>query len=185
MSVEDKPKIIIHVCCAVCGAALVELLKERLEPIVFFYNPNIYPQLEYERRKQSAETLASNNSLEFIEGTYENDIWLKQVKGLEKELEGGKRCDVCFAMRLQKAAELTKNSGAAYFTSTLFLSPYKNDFLINKIGEQIGKQFDLSFLTIQDLSISKKEFWQKTREVARKNNFYHQKYCGCVFSQRT
>jgi len=181
---EEKPKIIIHVCCAVCGAALVELLRERFEPVVFYYNPNIYPKEEYDKRKNSVESLAQLNKVEFIEGPYDNDNWLKTVKGLERELEGGKRCDVCFNARLSKVAEFTKDSDAVYFTSTLFLSPYKNEWQINKIGASIASQFNLQFLTIEDLKIDKKTFWAKTRELSKKYNFYHQRYCGCVYSVR-
>ncbi len=181
---ETKPKIIIHVCCAVCGSALVELLKERFDPVIFFYNPNIYPKEEYGKRKESVERLAELSDVEFVGGSYENDNWLKQVKGLEKELEGGKRCDVCFKSRLSKVAEFAKKSEAVYFTSTLFLSPQKNEALISKIGEQIGNQFGLTFLRFQDLGINKKDFWQKTKELSEKKKFYHQNYCGCVFSAK-
>ena len=179
---QGNPKIIIHVCCAVCGAALVELLKERFEPVVFYYNPNIYPQEEYEKRKSSVQNLAQLNEVEFIEGPYDSDGWLKTVKGLEKELEGGRRCDTCFNFRLGKVAEFAKESGAAYFTSTLFLSPYKNEWQIGKIGESVASKFDLQFLTMDDLKIDKKTFWAKTRELSKKYNFYHQKYCGCIYS---
>lgn len=179
---EIKPKIIIHVCCAVCGSALVELLKERFEPIIFFYNPNIYPKEEYDKRKESVEKLAKLNDVEFVGGNYKNNNWLKQIRGLEKELEGGKRCEVCFKSRLLKVAELAKKSEAVYFTSTLFLNPHKNEALISKIGEKIAGQFGLTFLRFQDLGINKKDFWQKTKEVSKKNKFQHQNYCGCVFS---
>ncbi len=164
-------KITVHVCCAVCGAALVDYLKEKYDPEIFFFNPNVYPREEYEKRKEAVKKLAKISNVPFIEGEYDNNKWLERVKGLEKEKEGGKRCDVCFKMRLEEAAK------RGLFTSTLALSPHKNEETIEKLGKELGE-----YLSIKDLSIDKKAFWQKTRELARKNNFYHQKYCGCQFA---
>ena len=116
---ENKSKIVLHTCCAVCGAYLCELLKEQFgEVLIYFYNPNIYPKEEYEKRLASAKKLAEIYKLKFVEGEYDYENWLKRVRGLKKEPEGGKRCPICFAMRLEKTAQLTKEKKFGYFTTT-------------------------------------------------------------------
>ena len=184
MASEEKPKILLHVCCAVCGSYLVKILKERFEPVVFYYNPNIYPKDEYEKRSESAKKLAETNNANFIEAEYDYDNWRKAVRGFEKEPEGGKRCPICFALRLQKTAEEARQNNIPFFATTLSLSPYKDEDVIDKIGEEIGREKNVRFVTSRELCPDKKDFWQKTREIARQEGFYHQKYCGCEFSLR-
>ena len=182
---EKRGKIVLHTCCAVCGAYLCELLKEQFSDVlIYFYNPNIYPKEEYEKRLASAKKLAEVYDLEFIEGEYDYKNWLKRVKGLEKEPEGGKRCPICFAMRLEKTAQLAKEKGFECFTTTLAMSPYKNEKLTDEIGEIIAEENGIKFLKSTELNQSKQDVWNKTRELAKKFNFYHQKYCGCRFSIR-
>lgn len=167
-------KLLIHVCCAVCAAALVDLLKDKFEISLFFYNPNIHPEEEYLRRKESVEKLAKIYGVKFIEGDYDRDDWLKGVRGLEGEPEGGRRCLVCFKERLLRTFLLAED----YFTTTLSLSPYKSEEDIDKIGREIRG----NFLSLKELGIDKKEIWRKTKQLSRDLSFYHQKYCGCVFS---
>jgi len=133
-----KPKLFLHVCCAVCAAAMVDLLKDKFEIVLFYYNPNTHPEEEYQKRKESVVELAKIYNVEFLEGEYDKEIWFEKVKGLEKEPEGGKRCLVCFKNRLQRTALLAKEN---YFTTTLSLSPYKNEKEINKIGKKIPQKF--------------------------------------------
>ena len=180
---ENKSKIVLHTCCAVCGAYLCELLKEQFgEVLIYFYNPNIYPREEYEKRLASAKKLAEIYKMEFVEGEYDNENWLEKIKGLENEPEGGKRCPVCFAMRLEKTAQLAKERGFEYFTTTLAVSPYKDEKTTDELGEKIANEFGIKFLKSVELNQEKKEIWNKTREASRKMEFYHQKYCGCQFS---
>ncbi|MFA5386377.1 MAG: epoxyqueuosine reductase QueH [Candidatus Paceibacterota bacterium] len=180
---SQKPKILLHVCCAVCGAYLIELLKEKYEVILYFYNPNIHPKEEYEKRKESAKKLAEIYNIDFIEEKYIPEKWFEIIKGLENELEGGKRCPICFEMRLRETAISAENNNIPYFTTTLSISPYKDEKIINETGEKIAKEYDLNFLEIGELG-NKQDLWQKTKELAKKHNFYHQKYCGCIFSQK-
>ncbi len=213
-----KPKLALHVCCAICGAYLAEYFKADFEPVIFFYNPNIHPavspdkidkvlkiksskqkslclndftgrnsrahppQEEYEKRKQSVKKLAEIYNLELIEGEYEPEKWFENIKGFELEPEGGARCPLCFKMRLLKTAEYAKEQGIKYFATTLSISPYKQVQLINQIGEKISRELDLEFVPMSEEL--KSELWQKSRQLARKYNFYHQKYCGCIFSQK-
>ena len=179
---KEKSKIVLHVCCAVCGAYLSEVLKDKFETILFFYNPNIHPEQEYEKRKQSVVRLSEIYNLEFYEGEYDVKHWLQAISGFENEPEGGKRCPICFRERLIKTAELAKKIGADHFITTLAMSPYKDEKQINEIGENIAQQFNLKFVKTTDLDLTKQEAWQKTRQLAKKYEFYHQKYCGCRFS---
>jgi epoxyqueuosine reductase len=195
-----ESKIILHTCCAVCGAYLCELLKNQFkEVLIYFYNPNIYPKEEYEKRLTSAKKLAEVYDLEFIEGEYDYENWLERIKGMEKEPEGGKRCPICFAMRLEKTAQLAKEKGFEYFTTTLAMSPYKNEKIIDELGGKIAEEYGIKYLTLhagdkiiqeekQDIlpctELVLVQGWKKTRELAKKMEFYHQKYCGCQFSIR-
>jgi len=180
----DNPKILVHVCCAVCGAALTDFLKDKYEVVLFFYNPNIHPEEEYKKRKESVEKLAKIYGITFIEGEYDKENWFLKVKGLETEPEGGKRCPVCFEMRLEKTARLAKERGIKFFSTTLSMSPYKNEEAVGQIADEIAKQMGLEFLDSGKLGLDKKQNWQKSRQLAREYNFYHQKYCGCQFSIR-
>lgn len=180
----EKSEIILHTCCAVCGAYLAEFLKENFEPILFFYNPNIYPREEYEKRKNAVKKLSEIYGLELIKGDYDTENWNMRIGGLEKEPEGGKRCEICFKTRLSKAAELAEERDADFFTTTLTMSPYKNEKIINEIGDNIAKKMNKKFVRLREFNVDKKELWRKTGELAKKYNFYHQKYCGCEFSKK-
>lgn len=184
MPKSQKPKLLLHVCCAICGAYITEILKNDYLPVLFYDNSNIHPKEEYEKRKQSVQKLAEIYSLEFIESAYGPEKWHEKIKGLENEPEGGSRCPICFEMRLKKTAEVAKGKNIEYFTTTLAVSPYKNETAINRLGEKVANELKLKFIKSTDFSQTKKEIWQKTRELARKYEFYHQKYCGCIYSQR-
>lgn len=183
-----KEKILLHICCAVCGAYLVELLKEKFEVILYYFNPNIWPQEEYNRRLDSVKALAEYFNTELIVEDYDHISWLEKIKGLEEEPEGGKRCEICFKERLLKTLNYAIENKINYFTTTLPISPYKSKELINEIGEKISSDRRTIFLSFSEIEKmfqeEKKELWQKTRELAKVLNFYHQKYCGCEFSLR-
>ena len=144
-STVTKPKLVLHICCSICGAYLSELLKDRFEIIYYYYNPNIHPEEEYEKRKASVQKLAALYNSEFIEGDYAVQEWYKTISGFEGEPEGGKRCPLCFRMRLAKTAQLAVAKGATHFTTTLATSPYKNEDVIGAIGTEIAKELGLSF----------------------------------------
>jgi len=176
-----KPKLVLHVCCAVCGAALVKVLQEKFQVILFYYNPNIWPREEYEKRLEAVVKLSEIYGVILKKGKYENKLWLKRVKGFENEPEGGKRCPICFQMRLEKTADLAKSSGALYFATTLAISPFKNEAVINEIAQEVAKDKGLIFLSLADIG-DKNNLWQETRLLAKQYQLYHQKYCGCQFS---
>ena len=183
-SPEQKPKLVLHICCAICGAHFSELLKERFDVIYYFYNPNIHPEEEYQKRMASVQKLAALDGSEFIEGDYEVQEWYKTIAGFEGEPEGGKRCPLCFRMRLEKTAKLALAKGASYFSTTLPTSPYKDENVIGVIGAAIARDLGLTFITMADCIEPKKDIWAKNRVRAREQEFYHQTYCGCTFSIR-
>jgi len=180
---KQKEKILVHICCAVCGSYLLSLIKEKFEPILYFYNPNIHPFKEYQKRKKAVEQLAKILQIEIIPDEYEVEEWFKTIKGLEKEPEGGKRCSLCFWLRLFKTAQLAQKKGIKFFTTTLAISPFKNEDIIKKIALSLTKDFGLTFLDINTFG-EKKLIWQKTKETSRAYHLYHQNYCGCIFSKK-
>ncbi len=175
----EARKILLHVCCSVCAASVVERLREEgWEVTCFFYNPNIHPRQEYKKRLESFLEVTRRMKLEYIGGDYEAEKWQKRVKGWEKEKEGGKRCEICFRMRLEKTREIFQKGRFAYFTSTLTVSPHKNAELINRIGENLSPLYFLS------RDFKKQEGFKRSITMAKEWGLYRQRYCGCVFSCR-
>ncbi|MCX6007171.1 MAG: epoxyqueuosine reductase QueH [Chloroflexi bacterium] len=170
-------KVILHVCCGVCaaGAASV-LLSENHRVTGYFYNPNIYPESEYYRRLEAAGKTAGHLGFEFIEGPYDPAAWLSNTETLKHEPEGGKRCTICYHVRLQKSYEFMLEKGYDAFTSTLTISPHKSALIINAIGAEIGGD---KFMA---RDFKKKEGFKKATELARNWDLYRQNYCGCIYS---
>lgn len=181
---DSKPKILLHVCCAVCGALMLKILRERFEPIVFYSNSNIHPEEEYRKRLEAAEKLALENKAEFIEDRYDPAAWYEAVSGLEKEPEGGKRCPVCFALRLGRTAAEAKRLNIRFFTATLSASPHKNEHYIDQLGKTIAEETGTEFIAFAEICPDKKDSWKKASEISREAGFYRQKYCGCEFSNQ-
>jgi hypothetical protein len=177
-----KPKILVHLCCAICGASLIEKLKEKFEPVIFFYNPNIYPETEYKKRKESVKKLAKIYNVKFFEEKYDTENWQEKIKGKEKELERGERCYDCFEMRLEKTAEVAKENNFEFFTTSLFVSPFKNENQVDLAGKSVSEKYKINYLSMLEIIENKPENWKKTRELSKKYDFYFQKYCGCIFS---
>jgi len=187
-----RQKILVHLCCAICGVALIEKLKEKFDVVLFYYNPNIYPADEYERRRESVVKMAEIYNIKLFsaqggpasgwEEEYEN--WRVKIKGKENEPEKGSRCYECFEMRLEKSAEFAKENGFEFFTTSLFVSPFKDEKVVNGAGQKISAKFGMKFLPMEEIIENKQENWKKTKELSKKYNFYSQKYCGCIFSKK-
>lgn len=172
-------KIVLHICCGVCGAGVVDrLTKEGHEVLGFFYNPNIHPPEEYERRLAVARRVAKEFSFPLEVAPYTQEEWFAATKSLENEPEGGRRCEVCFRLRLNKTYEFLKNSKADAFTTTLTISPRKSAALVNRIGQEIGGE---KFLA---RDFKKQAGFQRATELAKKWELYRQNYCGCIYSLR-
>ena len=172
-------KVALHICCAVCAAGAAErLIQEGHQVYGFFYNPNIHPEEEYRRRLENARKVALELKFSLKEGLYIPADWFKAVTSLEDEPEGGKRCPVCFKMRLEETYQFMLDSGCDVFASTLTMGSNKSADLIGQIGEEIGGD---KFLK---RDFKKKEGFKRAGELARKWEIYRQNYCGCLYSLR-
>jgi predicted adenine nucleotide alpha hydrolase (AANH) superfamily ATPase len=156
---------------------------ERLEPEFditgYFYNPNIEPPEEYQRRLEATQTIFNYLHMKLIISNNDNTLWHEAINGLEHWEEGGRRCWRCFEFRLEQTAEQAKKQSIQYFATTLTASPHKNDKDINGLGKKIGKQYGLNFIALKYRPEDRNK-----ASLARKLELYHQKYCGCMYSAR-
>jgi len=177
-------RILLHCCCAPCACDIVEtILASGHTPTVFFYNPNIDPKEEYALRKKEVIKFATRKNIAFIDTDYDRDAWEDTTKGLEAEAEGGARCEKCFSIRLQRTARYAVEQGYNIFTTTLGISRYKNFERITSIGVSIAKEYP--GLVYWDYNWRKKGGSVRTDQMAKKEGFYRQEYCGCIFSQNS
>lgn len=178
-----KPRLLLHSCCAPCSSHVLTVLCEYFDIEVFFYNPNIYPFEEYERRIEEQARLVSEMGLGYkvIRPNYDSNEFFNAVKGYEKLGEGSERCHKCFRLRLERACQYAKEHGFDFFTTTLTISPLKNAAVLNEIGEALAKEYDMPFL---NSDFKKKEGYKHSIELSHQYNLYRQNYCGCVFSKR-
>lgn len=186
---EEKPGLLLHSCCGPCSTAVVERLVEEYNVTVFFYNPCITDENEYQKRKTAQLRFIEQYNMEnmgktvvhFKEGSYRPKEFFRLTEGLEEEPEGGARCRVCFRQRLEKTAEEAKLSGYDYFGTTLTVSPHKDYSAISEIGRDIALKYCLSFL---DMDFKKKDGFRRSIELSAKYGLYRQNYCGCKYSKR-
>lgn len=182
MKEQPKNRILLHACCAICSGYPITLLQDMgYHVIVFFYNPNIYPENEYQKRIEAQRTLCKHLKCELIEGEYNPAEFYETARGLENEPEKGKRCGKCFELRLAKTAELAKSLEIKEFTTSIVISPHKNFAKLTEIGEKIAKQKDLIYKAID---FKKQDGFLKTNKLSKELNLYRQNYCGCEFSIR-
>lgn len=174
-------KIILHACCAPCASYPInKLKKDGFEPVVFFYNPNIFPSSEYETRRVELEKYCKKINVEYFESDYEIKKFYEAIKGFENEPEKGKRCSICFKIRLDKTAEFASSQGIKYFTTTLSVSPHKNSTQIFQEGQTVAQKYGIEFL---EYNFKKQDGFKISRIIAKENNMYTQSYCGCEFSR--
>ena len=180
-----RPKLLLHSCCAPCSSYVIEYLTNFFDITIFYYNPNIAPYEEYLKRKDEQialiKKMEKRNNLNIVYCDYDNDIYGKKIKGLENEPERGNRCKVCFRLRLEKTAITAKRDGFDFFGTTLTVSPYKNAQLINEIGLELAKEYDVNYL-VSDFK--KNNGYKRSIELSKKYNLYRQDYCGCKYSVR-
>lgn len=179
------PTILLHSCCAPCSSHVITFLKEYFDITIIYYNPNIYPYEEYKKRKDEQirllNEIKSKNKLNIIDCDYDNNIYEKTIKGLEKEKEGGSRCYKCFWLRLDKTAQIAKENNYDYFSTTLTISPYKNSTVINEIGKELETIYNITWLYSD---YKKKDGYKKSIQLSKEYNLYRQNYCGCIYSKR-
>jgi predicted adenine nucleotide alpha hydrolase (AANH) superfamily ATPase len=177
-----KPKILVHICCVGCGVYVSRELRENYEPVLYFYNPSIYPAEEYEKRLKEAKKIAKKFQLKIIAEKYNHKPWLKKIKGREKDPERGERCLICYKDRLKKTAIRAQKMNFLFFTTTLTTSPHKDATAIIKIGQEMGKKYGVNFL---EKDFKKQDGFKKSACLAKDLGLYRQNYCGCEFSRRS
>lgn len=183
--IKKPKKILLHSCCAPCSSHVITFLTNYFDITILYYNPNISPKDEYLKRKEEQIRLISSiehtNKIDIIDCDYDNEIYEKSIKGYEKCPERGERCTICFNLRLEMTAKIAKKNNFDYFCSTLTVSPYKNAKLINEIGKDLEKKYDVKWLYSD---FKKADGYKKSIELSKKYNLYRQDYCGCKYSKR-
>lgn len=183
----EKKKLLLHSCCGPCSSYVISYLTNYFDITILYYNPNIYPYEEYLKRKEEQIKVInklnkiSKNNVDILDCDYDNDKYEEKIKGLENEPEKGKRCEVCYNLRMEKTAKLAKEKKYDYFCTTLSVSPYKNAYLINIIGENLEKKYQVKWLYSD---FKKKDGYKKSIQLSQKYNLYRQNYCGCVYSKK-
>lgn len=180
-TLDYKPKLLLHSCCAPCSSYVISFLKDYFDITILYYNPNIYPFEEYLKRKEEQIRFIKNfDNVKFMDCDYDNDRYNVLIKGLENEPERGSRCTVCFELRLRNTAIKGKENGFQYFGTTLTVSPYKNSYLINKIGLELENEYGIKWL-VSDFK--KNDGYKKSILYSKEFNLYRQDYCGCIYSK--
>jgi predicted adenine nucleotide alpha hydrolase (AANH) superfamily ATPase len=179
--VPEKQKLLLHVCCAPCSTVALERLKEEYAVTVFFFNPNIHPKIERDKRLDEMQRLAENLGFEVLAVDYAAKEWFDLVRGMEDLPEGGERCTRCFDMRLRKTAELAREKGFDVFATSLTLSPHKDAERINRLGGDIAAEFGVGYY---ESNFKKMNGYQQSIELSHEYDLYRQDYCGCIFSKK-
>lgn len=185
---EKRKSMLLHSCCGPCSTAVIERLLDRYDLTVYFYNPNITNEGEYNKRLEAQKIfidaynaeLPEDRQVKLVEGPYDPENWLMAVRGLEDEPENGARCTKCFEVRMKQTAEVAEEQGFETFATTLSVSPHKNTKRINDIGYVLEKDFEPEFL---DESFKKKDGFKRSTEMSKEYDIYRQSYCGCIFSE--
>ncbi len=184
-TIKERKKLLLHSCCAPCSSAVITFLTNYFDITILYYNPNISPIEEYNKRKAEQikliKTIDKVGNIDIIDCDYDNDIYEEKIKGYEECPERGARCTICFNLRLEKTAKIAKENNYDYFCSTLTVSPYKNALLINEIGKKLADKYQIKWLYSD---FKKAEGYKKSIELSKKYNLYRQDYCGCIYSQR-
>ena len=180
---DKKRSILLHSCCAPCSSHVISVLKDYFDITILYYNPNISPIQEYEKRKQEQINFIKqlDCGIKIMDCDYDNDVYEKCIKGLENEKEGGARCLKCFRLRLEKTAKLASMNNFDYFCTTLTVSPYKNSQVINNIGKELMNMYNVKWLYSD---FKKEEGYKHSIALSKQYNLYRQDYCGCIYSIR-
>ena len=183
-NLKITPTLLLHSCCAPCSSYVLNYLADHFKITVLYYNPNISPIEEYEKRKQEQIRLVSEmkfkNTVNIMDCDYDHDQFEQMAHGLEQEKEGGARCFKCYQLRLEKTAQLAKINHFDYFGTTLTVSPYKNSQKLNEIGALLEEEYHIPYLYSD---FKKKDGYKKSIEFSKQYNLYRQNYCGCKYSK--
>ena len=180
---DKAPRLLLQACCAPCSSYVLELLSNYFQITILYYNPNIYPFSEYEKRlgevRKLIKLIKVKNPINIMEVDYDSASFDSISKGLENEREGVIRCHKCYYLRMEKTAKLAKECNYDFFTTTLSISPYKNAQVLNRIGEVLEEKYHVRYLYAD---FKKKEGYKRSIELSKQFNLYRQEYCGCKYS---
>ena len=180
---NGEKSVLLHSCCAPCSGAIMEtLLDASIDYTIFFYNPNIHPFQEYEIRKEENKRFADQHNVPYVDADYDLNKWFERTKGMEFDSERGQRCNVCFDMRLERTALYAHENDFKVFTSSMGISRWKDMAQVNESGFRAAAQY--SELIYWDYNWRKQGCAQQMLDVAKREHFYQQEYCGCAHSLR-
>ena len=186
---EGCTRVLLHACCAPCSSAIVEwLMAHGVEPVIYYFNPNIYPLEEYEIRKNESKRHAESLGIQWIDADYDHDAWRHEICGMENEPERGKRCAICFYHRLLATARKAQELGIPYFATTLASSRWKNLEQINAAGEKAAEVVNSArpdAIRFWAQNWRKDGLQDRRNELLKEYAFYNQTYCGCEYSFRS
>lgn len=179
---EKNNKILLHTCCAICSGHPIKHLRDLgYEPVAYFFNPNIQPESEYNRRLQAQLKLCSKLRCEIIVEAYTPDFYEEVMVGFENHAEGSERCKRCFELRLLKTVQKAKELGIAHYTTSISISPHKNFNIIKEVGKFFSEYFNVSFM---DIDFKKQDGFLKSNIMSKELDLYRQDYCGCNVSMK-
>ena len=180
---DSRPRLLLHSCCGPCSGSVLERLVPHFHVTLLWYNPNIWPEAEFDRRLTAQQDLIRAMALpvQILVLPREADRWQEAVRGLEAEPEGGARCTECFRLRLREAARIASEQGFDYFCSTLTLSRHKDPLRINALGEAYAAEYGVRWLPSE---FKKQNGELRSRQLCEQHGIYRQNYCGCEYSVR-
>ena len=182
-TLKGGERLLLHSCCGPCSSYVLDVLTKHFDVTLLYYNPNIYPSEEYQKRLAEQlrllDEMPFEKSVSYMACEYDEGEFLQAAKGLESEREGGARCEKCFRLRLNKTAFEAQKNGFDYFTTTLSVSPHKNAQMLNEIGKELEKEYGVKYLYAD---FKKKDGYKKSVKLSEEYNLYRQDYCGCRFA---
>ena len=176
-----KKRLLIHICCAPDATIALDRLAQNYKIEGIFYNPNIHPENEYERRKNAMKQLTKQTGFKWTEVGYDPDNWYELTEGLENEPEKGLRCEKCIKMRLRQTARLSIEKGFDAFAAVLTVSPHKDAEMVNRLGHEAGTEYGIEYVPTD---LKKQDGFKRSIELSKEYGLYRQQYCGCEYSLR-
>lgn len=181
-NLNSKKRLLLHACCGPCSTQTLAILSKYFDITIYYYNPNIHPKEEFERRKNELKKFIKDAqyNIKVIDVDYDPEDYFNSVKGLENLGERSKRCYECYKLRMEESIKYASLNDFDYFTTTLSISPHKNSDWINEIGKYLEDKYKVKYLYAD---LKKKDGYKKSLELSKKYNLYRQDYCGCIYSK--
>lgn len=184
-NIPEGSELLLHACCAPCSSVVLERIANHFKVVIFYYNPNISEEEEYQKRvnelKKFISSFKTKYEVSLIEGKYDPERFFEMARGLENEPEKGSRCFKCYKLRLEETAKIADQLDYKYFCTTLTLSPHKNSKWLNEIGEGLDKEYQATYLYSD---FKKKNGYKRSIELSKEYDLYRQDYCGCIYSKK-